>query len=58
MPEMDGAVFLAKVRQTWPDTVRLLLTGHADMAQTVSAINQGEIYRFIAKPWNDQELIS
>ncbi len=57
MPEMDGAVFLAKVRQTWPDTVRLLLTGHADMAQTVSAINQGEIYRFIAKPWNDQELI-
>ena len=39
MPEMDGAVFLAKVRQTWPDTVRLLLTGHADMAQTVSAMS-------------------
>ncbi|WP_316677714.1 HD domain-containing phosphohydrolase [uncultured Tolumonas sp.] len=56
MPEMDGAVFLAKVRQEWPDTIRLLLTGHADMAQTVAAINQGEIYRFIAKPWNDQEL--
>lgn len=57
MPEMDGAVFLAKVRQTWPDTIRLLLTGHADMAQTVAAINQGEIYRFIAKPWNDPELL-
>ena len=57
MPEMDGAVFLATVRQKWPDTVRILLTGHADMAQTVSAINQGEIYRFIAKPWNDQELL-
>ncbi len=56
MPEMDGAIFLAKVRQEWPDTIRLLLTGHADMAQTVAAINQGEIYRFIAKPWNDQEL--
>ncbi len=57
MPEMDGAVFLATVRQKWPDTVRILLTGHADMAQTVSAINHGEIYRFIAKPWNDQELL-
>lgn len=57
MPEMDGAVFLAKVRQEWPDTMRLLLTGHADMTQTVAAINQGEIYRFIAKPWDDQELL-
>lgn len=57
MPEMDGAVFLSHVRQHWPDTIRILLTGHADMAQTVSAINHGEIYRFIAKPWNDQELL-
>lgn len=57
MPEMDGASFLAHVRKHWPDTMRILLTGHADMAQTVSAINQGEIYRFIAKPWNDHELL-
>ena len=57
MPEMDGAIFLAKVRQNWPDTIRILLTGHADMVQTVAAINQGEIYRYIAKPWDDQELL-
>jgi response regulator RpfG family c-di-GMP phosphodiesterase len=57
MPEMDGAVFLAKARQQWPDTVRILLTGHADMTQTVAAINQGEIYRYIAKPWGDHELL-
>jgi Response regulator containing a CheY-like receiver domain and an HD-GYP domain len=57
MPEMDGAVFLSNVRKNWPDTIRLLLTGHADMSQTVSAINQGEIFRFIAKPWDDQELL-
>ena len=57
MPEMDGATLLAKIRQKWPETVRILLTGHADMAQTISAINLGEIYRFIAKPWNDHELL-
>ena len=57
MPEMDGAVFLSHVRKRWPDTMRILLTGHADMTQTISAINQGEIYRFIAKPWHDEELL-
>lgn len=57
MPEMDGAMFLSLVRKRWPDTMRLLLTGHADMTQTVSAINQGEIYRFIAKPWQDEEFL-
>ena len=57
MPQMDGAELLSRVRQQWPDTMRLLLTGHADMAQTVAAINQGEIYRYIAKPWHDQELL-
>ena len=57
MPVMDGAVFLARVREHWPETMRLLLTGHADMQQTVQAINQGEIYRYIAKPWSDQELL-
>jgi Response regulator containing a CheY-like receiver domain and an HD-GYP domain len=57
MPHMDGAELLAKIRQQWPDTMRLLLTGHADMTQTVAAINQGEIYRYIAKPWHDDELL-
>lgn len=57
MPNMDGAELLARIRDEWPDTVRLLLTGHADMAQTIAAINQGQIYRYIAKPWDDQELL-
>jgi len=47
MPEMDGARFLAQVRARWPHAVRILLTGYADIASTVAAINQGEIYRYI-----------
>ena len=57
MPGMDGAQFLEQVRAQKPDTVRLLLTGYADMASTVDAINRGEIYRYISKPWDDQELL-
>ena len=56
MPEMDGAQFLEQVRERWPHTMRLLLTGYADMTSTVNAINRGQIYRYIAKPWNDAEL--
>lgn len=58
MPEMDGATFLRKVRDRWPDSVRILLTGYADMASTVAAINEGEIYRYVAKPWDDQQMLS
>jgi response regulator RpfG family c-di-GMP phosphodiesterase len=57
MPEMDGAEFLQQVRQRWPDTVRLLLTGFADIPSIVSAINNGEIYRYITKPWDETELL-
>jgi response regulator RpfG family c-di-GMP phosphodiesterase len=57
MPGMDGATFLAKARQQYPDTVRLLLTGYADMESTIAAINAGQIARYIAKPWNDQDVI-
>ena len=57
MPEMDGAAFLDIVRQRWPDTVRLLLTGFADIQSILSAINKGEIYRYITKPWDEQELL-
>jgi response regulator RpfG family c-di-GMP phosphodiesterase len=57
MPEMDGAQFLEQVKRRWPDTVRLLLTGYADVTSTVDAINKGEIYRYISKPWDDEELV-
>ena len=56
MPEMDGAAFLKQVRARWPDVVRILLTGYADITSTVAAINQGEIYRYISKPWDDNEM--
>lgn len=56
MPDMNGAQLLEEVRQRWPQVVRILLTGHSDMAATIAAINRGEIYRYIAKPWNDDEL--
>jgi response regulator RpfG family c-di-GMP phosphodiesterase len=57
MPEMDGVAFLDQVRQRWPDTMRLLLTGYADITSIMGAINQGEIYRYIAKPWDDNDII-
>lgn len=58
MPEMDGAAFLDIVRQRWPETVRLLLTGYADISSILSAINNGEIYRYITKPWDELDLLS
>lgn len=57
MPEMDGARFLTQVRERWPEITRILLTGYADMESTVAAINEGQIYRYIAKPWNDGEVL-
>ena len=57
MPEMDGAQFLEQVFACWPETKRILLTGYADTTSTIAAINQGKIWRYIAKPWDDAELI-
>ena len=57
MPEMDGAQFLEQVRARWPDTVRILLTGYADIASTIAAINKGEIYRYVTKPWDDHDMV-
>lgn len=56
MPEMDGAAFLERVRAQWPETTRILLTGYSDVTSTIDAINRGEIFRYIAKPWDDNDL--
>jgi response regulator RpfG family c-di-GMP phosphodiesterase len=58
MPVMDGARFLAQVKVRSPGSVRILLTGYADMESTIAAINQGEIYRYITKPWEDEEVVA
>ena len=56
MPNMTGLEFLKIVRDRHPDMMRLMLTGHADMQTAIDAINQGNIYRFLTKPWDDTEL--
>ena len=57
MPEMDGAQFLEQVRARWPNAVRILLTGYADVESTIAAINKGEIHRYVTKPWDDNDLV-
>lgn len=56
MPVMNGVDFLREVCAKWPDTVRIVLSGYADTAAIVAAINEGQIYKFVPKPWNDDEL--
>jgi response regulator RpfG family c-di-GMP phosphodiesterase len=56
MPEMDGATFLARAKAVQPDAVRLLLTGYSDLDSVISAVNEGGIYRYISKPWDDHDL--
>ncbi|MCC6544134.1 MAG: response regulator [Nitrospirae bacterium] len=56
MPGMEGAEFLNEVKKKSPDTIRMMLTGYADMQAVMNAINQGEVYRFITKPWDDEEI--
>lgn len=56
MPHMSGAEFLEQVSKRWPATVRILLTGYADLDSTIAAVNQGGIYRYVSKPWEENDL--
>ncbi len=56
MPKMTGLQFLTLVRDRHPDVARLMLTGHADLETAIRGINEGQIYRFLQKPWDDVEL--
>ena len=56
MPEMDGVRFLIKVRALSPDTIRIMLTGHADVDAALAAVNEGHIFRFLEKPTNKKTL--
>ena len=58
MPGMDGAQLLEQVHKRWPQVVRILLTGQANMDATVAAINRGRILRYISKPWDELDLLS
>lgn len=57
MPGMDGATLLAEVHKRDPQCMNLLLTGYADVATITAAINEGRIYRYLSKPWDDEELL-
>jgi len=56
MTGMTGTELLSKVKDMHPDTVRIVLSGFTDLDVVTEAINQGAIYKFLTKPWNDEEL--
>lgn len=58
MPGMDGAAFLSQVRQQVPDTVRMLLTGQADLDSAIAAVNEGQVFRFLTKPCPPKTLLA
>ena len=56
MPKMTGVEFLEIVLVKYPDPMRILLTGYADMNAVVDAVNKGKIFHYLTKPWNEEEL--
>jgi len=56
MPEMSGVDLLRRIKEMHPDTIRLLFTAYADLDAVIDAINEGNVYRYISKPWEVQEL--
>jgi DNA-binding NtrC family response regulator len=56
MPGMSGTEFLAIAKEKYPDTIRIILTGHANLDSAIRAINEGEVYRFFTKPCNMTDL--
>src|SRR5215217_1521121 len=58
MPEMTGVQLLEQVREKHPNAMRLLFTGYADVRAVVDAINRGNVYRYITKPWDPEELMA
>ena len=58
MPEMNGTEFLGNTVERFPDTIRILLTGYTDVEDLVDAINAGQVFKYITKPWNPEELKS
>ncbi|MBU2708656.1 response regulator [Zooshikella marina] len=57
MPSMNGVELLLKLKKFRPDAIRIVLSGQSDMKAVLDAINKAEVYRFILKPWNDDELV-
>lgn len=58
MPQMNGTEFLSKTVERFPETIRILLTGYTDVEDLVDAINSGQVFKYITKPWNPENLKS
>jgi DNA-binding NtrC family response regulator len=56
MPGMTGIEFLESILAIYPDTIRILLTGFSDMNAVMDAINRGQVYKYLVKPWQNEEL--
>jgi len=56
MPEMSGTEFLDKVRQMYPDTIRMILSGYTDLRVVTESVNRGAVFKFLTKPWDDDQL--
>ena len=56
MPNMTGIEFLEKIIEKYPDPIRILLTGYADMSAVIDAVNKGKIFHYLNKPWDEKEL--
>jgi len=56
MPQMTGVEFLESILTEFPDPIRILLTGYADMNAVIDAVNKGKIFHYLSKPWNEDEL--
>ncbi|MFC1592407.1 response regulator [Candidatus Omnitrophota bacterium] len=56
LPDISGIDFLVKVRQLFPDSIRILVTGYPGLDSAIEAINKGQVYRYIPKPWENEEL--
>ncbi len=56
MPKVTGVEFLASIIDEYPDPIRILLTGYSDIEAVIAAINKGQVFRYITKPWSEQEL--
>jgi len=56
MPEMTGTEFLRRVKDIYPDTVRMVLSGYADLNSVIDSVNKGAVYKFLTKPWEDDAL--
>lgn len=56
MPEMTGIEFLESILPEYPDVIRIILTGYTDLETVIKAINEGQVYKYISKPYNTEEL--